>query len=138
MTSAVILEQTFAEWSAWFVENRSAQFEVYSASPVQITPETVLLRIFAPPDGKVPKNGYHLKGPTWEISKKKPKNHLILLYGEGHPPLILAIPNDVGLVENCATRDQSIRKLSPPSETALVAVSTRHSDSFSLVTSNFC
>jgi len=109
-----ILEQTLAEWSAWFVENRASEFELYSASPVEITPETILLRIFAPPDGRVPKHGYHLKGPTWDIPEKKPKDHLILLYRKGHPPLILAIPDDIGLIENCATKAQSIQKLSPP------------------------
>ena len=68
-----ILEQTLAEWSAWFVENRASEFEVYSASPVEIIPETVLLRIFAPPDGRVPKHGYHLKGQLGIFQSKNRK-----------------------------------------------------------------
>lgn len=109
-----ILEQTLAEWSSWFVENRAGKFEVYSATTVDLTPETVLVRIFAAADGKVPKKGYHLKGSTWEVPKSKPKNHLILLCGKGHPPLILAIPGDVGRIEHCATKAQSTVKLAPP------------------------
>lgn len=109
-----VLEQTLAEWSAWYVENRAAEFEVHSASDAEITPETVLLRIFAPPDGRVPKKGYHLKGPTWEVPHEKPKNHLILLCSKGKPPLILAIPKDVGRIENCSTNAQSTQKLSRP------------------------
>ena len=109
-----ILEGTYDDWKQWFVENRASKFEVFSASPVEITPDTVLLRIFAPPDGRVPKDGYHLTGPTWDIREQKPKDYLILLYEKGQPPLILAIPDHTELIENCATKKQSIQKLSPP------------------------
>ena len=110
----VVLEQTLAEWSSWFVGNRGSKFEIYSTSTVDLKPETMLTRIFAAADGKVPKKGYHLTGSAWEVPKNKPKNHLILLYGEGHPPLILAIPDDLGRIENCATKAQSTVKLTPP------------------------
>ncbi len=108
------LEQTLAEWSAWYVENRAAEFEVHSSSDAEITPETVLLRIFAASDGRVPKKAHHLKGPTWEIPHEKPKNHLVLLCSNGKPPLILTVPEDVGRIENCSTTAQSTQKLSRP------------------------